>query len=111
MLFAVPIVVVRDVADPVGVVPVPAAAPPAVSIDDAIALVSARHVAAATLVARSPAGSPCDPRDAAHWSAAVGAVDALPPAVRDRAVDAFRATHRCARLVHCPLASRGRYAR
>jgi len=112
MLFAVPSVLARDPADPLGVVPVPVlAAPPSVSHEEALALVAARHAAAAILIVRSPPGSPCDPRDAARWSAAVAAVDALPDLVRARAVDAFRATHRCARLAHCPLASRGRHAR
>lgn len=104
--FEVPIVA-QPGAQP-AVIPAPAPAPFDTDLDTAVSLVAARHVAAAALIVRSPAGNPCDPRDAERWSSAAAAVDELDPVLRDHAVARFRATHPCRSLLRCPLAPRGR---
>lgn len=90
---------------------VPPVDAPGMTLDDAVALFHARHVAGARLLQRSPPGTPCDPADAAARNAAAAACEALPPALHAAAWEAFREAHRCPSLEQCPLGPRPRGAR
>lgn len=97
MLFAAP-TVTREVA--------PAAVE--VSLDEAVALVAARHRAGVTLVVRNPVPFPSDPADVNRWRAAAQAVEALPESLRVAALNAFWSQHHCRVLAACPMAERRR---
>lgn len=79
-----------------------------VTLEEATVLIATRHRAAATLIVRNPAPFPCDPADVTRWANACAAVDALPEALRDSAIAAFRDVHFCRVLATCPMADRRR---
>lgn len=78
------------------------------TVDDAVALLMRRHVAAARLLQRSPPGSACDPADAAAWRALADECEAMSDEVLAAAADVRRAQHSCRELAACPLGPRPR---